>query len=78
MKLTQRIIRVPKIVLLVGTIALLTSSLESLEYEARYQPELENVTLDTYIRNPRLFNIQVQCLIYDGPCDIVGRFLKRE
>ena len=33
---------------------------------------------ETYLRNPRLFNLQIQCLLYDGPCDIVGRFLKRE
>ena len=51
---------------------------QGMEYPARYQPELENVTLDTYINNPRLFNIQVKCLLYDGPCDIVGRFLKRK
>jgi len=47
------------------------------DYIAMYEPELENIQIGPYINNPRLFNIQTRCLLYDGPCDIIGQFLKR-
>jgi len=48
------------------------------EYRLRLQPELDVVDISKYIFNPRLLNLQIKCLLFDGPCDIVGRWMKRK
>jgi len=38
-------------------------------YGIRYQPELDHVRMDPYINNPRLWKLEINCLLFDGPCD---------
>jgi len=47
-------------------------------YPLQYQPEVDALDISWYFRNERLIKLQVKCLFYNGPCDIVGRWLKRE
>ena len=49
----------------------------ALRHGIRLQPELDKIDIDAYLKNKKALRIQVQCLIYDGPCDWVGRWLKR-
>jgi hypothetical protein len=48
------------------------------EYPLKLQPELDILDVETYISNPRLLKLQIQCILYDGPCDVVGKWAKRE
>ena len=50
----------------------------ALRHGIRLQPELDKIDIDAYLKNKKALRIQVQCLIYDGPCDWVGRWLKRK
>jgi len=42
----------------------------------RIQPELDSLDVPKYLQNERLVRLQFKCLIFDGPCDIVGRWAK--
>jgi len=44
----------------------------------RIQPELDKIDIDAYLKNNKAMKLQVTCLIHDGPCDWVGRWLKRK
>ena len=48
------------------------------EYPLKLQPELDVLDVESYLNNPRLLNLQIKCLLYDGPCDVVGRWAKRK
>lgn len=41
----------------------------ALDYKPRYQPELDQLTIENYITSERLFNNIINCLLYDGYCD---------
>ncbi|CAG7722553.1 unnamed protein product [Allacma fusca] len=45
-------------------------------YPARLQPELDSINVDHYLKNERLMNLQIKCVLYNGPCDVVGRWVK--
>jgi len=38
--------------------------------------EFQNVNVENYLKNPRAVKFQLNCVIYDGPCDSIGKFLK--
>jgi len=40
-----------------------------LRYGLRFQPELDHVRIDPYIKNRRLWKLEINCIIFDGPCD---------
>lgn len=42
-----------------------------------YQRQIDYLDVEQYFRNARLMRIQIMCIIYDEPCDFVGRWLKR-
>lgn len=48
------------------------------EYGIRLQPELDSIDVESYLTNDRLFNLQMNCILFDGPCDSVGRWMKRK
>lgn len=43
-----------------------------------YQRQIDYLDVEQYFRNSRLMRIQIMCVIYDEPCDFVGRWLKRK
>lgn len=43
-----------------------------------YQRQIDYLDVEQYFRNGRLMRIQIMCIIYDEPCDFVGRWLKRK
>ncbi|CAG7829505.1 unnamed protein product [Allacma fusca] len=49
---------------------------QATEYTARLQPELDAIDVDSYLKNERFFNLQMKCILFEGPCDSVGRWLK--
>jgi len=38
--------------------------------------EFQSVNVENYLKNPRAVKFQLNCLIYDGPCDSIGKYLK--
>lgn len=38
--------------------------------------EFQNVNIENYLKNPRAVAFQLKCVIYDGPCDRIGKYLK--
>jgi len=53
-----------------------SNSSNALRHGIRLQPELDKIDIEAYLKNTKALKIQVQCLIFDGPCDWVGRWLK--
>ncbi|CAG7818783.1 unnamed protein product [Allacma fusca] len=41
-----------------------------------FQPELDNINIDEFLRDNVAMEKQVQCVLHDGPCDAVGRWIK--
>jgi len=39
--------------------------------------EFQNINFEQYLRNERAMKFQMKCLIYNGPCDTIGKYLKR-
>jgi len=39
--------------------------------------EFQNINIENYLRNARAVQFQLKCVIYDGPCDTIGKYLKR-
>jgi len=39
--------------------------------------EFQNINFEQYLRNERAMNFQLKCIIYNGPCDTIGKFIKR-
>jgi hypothetical protein len=39
--------------------------------------EFQNVNIENYLRNPKAVQFQLKCVLYDGPCDTIGKYLKR-
>lgn len=42
------------------------------------EPQFDRVNITTYLLNDRLLKFQLKCVIFDGPCDAVGHWIKRE
>jgi hypothetical protein len=38
--------------------------------------EFQNINIENYLKNPRAVQFQLKCVIYDGPCDRIGKYLK--
>jgi hypothetical protein len=38
--------------------------------------EFQNIRFENYLKNPRAVKFQLNCLIYEGPCDTIGKYLK--
>lgn len=38
--------------------------------------EFKNLNIENYLRNERAVKFQLKCVIYDGPCDTIGKYLK--
>jgi hypothetical protein len=38
---------------------------------------LDRVNVDNYLKNPKLIEYHIRCLVYDGPCDKIGQEIKR-
>jgi len=38
--------------------------------------EFQNVNIENYLKNPRAVQFQLKCVIYNGPCDRIGKYLK--
>lgn len=38
--------------------------------------EFRNINIETYLKNPRSVLFQLKCIVYDGPCDRIGKYLK--
>jgi hypothetical protein len=39
--------------------------------------EFQNINFEQYLRNERAMKFQLKCIIYNGPCDTIGKFIKR-
>jgi len=38
--------------------------------------EFQNINIENYLKNPRAVAFQLKCVIYNGPCDRIGKYLK--
>lgn len=38
--------------------------------------EFQNINIENYLKNPRAVQFQLKCVIYGGPCDRIGKYLK--
>lgn len=38
--------------------------------------EFQNINFEKYLENPRAVQFQLKCVIYNGPCDSIGKYLK--
>lgn len=38
--------------------------------------EFQNINIENYLKNPRAVQFQLKCVIYNGPCDRIGKYLK--
>jgi len=38
--------------------------------------EFQNINFENYLKNPRAVAFQLKCIIYNGPCDSIGKYLK--
>jgi len=66
-------------VLVVVFLAIITlPSGSGMQYPLRLQPELDVIDIESYLSNPRLLKLQIECILNDGPCDAVGRWAKRK
>lgn len=65
---------------IVGLILLtVTIIVEPRTDDVLYQPSMDLSFLKDYFRNDRLVDLQMKCLFRDdGPCDFVGRWMKRK
>ncbi|CAG7709757.1 unnamed protein product [Allacma fusca] len=66
------------LILGIGTV-ILTCVVGSLAVaqKPRFQPELDSLDVDSYLKNERRVRLQFKCLLNDNaPCDAVGRWLK--
>jgi hypothetical protein len=48
----------------------------SLRFRRQIPAEFRNVNIENYLKNPRAVHFQLKCVIYDGPCDRIGKYLK--
>ena len=39
---------------------------------------MDKIDVDSYLKNQKALKLQIQCVVHDGPCDFVGRWLKRK
>jgi len=38
--------------------------------------EFQNLNIENYLKNPLAVQFQLKCVIYNGPCDRIGKYLK--
>jgi len=38
--------------------------------------QFQNIDFENYLKNPRAVQFQLKCVIYNGPCDTIGKYLK--
>lgn len=38
--------------------------------------EFANINIENYLKNDRAVQFQLKCIVYDGPCDRIGKYLK--
>jgi hypothetical protein len=38
---------------------------------------LDRVNVDNYLKNPKVVEFHIRCLVYNGPCDKIGSEIKR-
>jgi len=39
--------------------------------------EFQNINIENYLRNAKAVQFQLKCVIYEGPCDTIGKYLKK-
>jgi len=39
--------------------------------------EFQNINIENYLRNAKAVQFQLKCVVHDGPCDTIGKFLKK-
>jgi hypothetical protein len=39
--------------------------------------QYQNINIEQYLRNAKAVQFQLKCVIYEGPCDSIGKYLKR-
>src|SRR5579863_94309 len=44
--------------------------------EPELDPEFDQLNITEYLLNDRLLKFQLKCVLMDGPCDIVGKWIK--
>jgi hypothetical protein len=65
------------IVAILAFIAIQYSSGASLRAKRQLVPaEFRNINIENYLKNPRSVLFQLKCIVYDGPCDRIGKYLK--
>lgn len=49
----------------------------SLRFKRQLVPrEFQNINIENYLKNERAVRFQLKCIIDDGPCDRIGKYLK--
>jgi len=66
------------VLLVLAAVAVNYSSAASLDRNKRQlvPSEFRNINIENYLKNQRAVLLQLKCIIYDGPCDRIGKYLK--
>jgi len=65
------------ILCLVVAVSISESYAASLRVKRQLVPrEFQNINIENYLKNERAVRFQLKCIIDDGPCDRIGKYLK--
>lgn len=67
------------VIALLATVAISLSeggTLHRVRRQGLVPAEFRNINIDSYLTNSRAVLFQLKCLVYDGPCDRIGKYLK--
>jgi len=45
-------------------------------FPLKFQPEMDNINIEEYLRDEKAMERQVQCVLNGGTCDAIGRWIK--
>lgn len=44
----------------------------------KVQPQFDRINILDYLNNEQRLKLQLKCILFDGPCDAVGHWIKRK
>ncbi len=42
------------------------------------EPDYGQINIKQYLKNDQLLRFQLKCILFNGPCDIIGHWIKRK
>jgi len=70
-------LRLSLALVVVGVVAYLAVGSDARPQLPNIPREFQNINFEQYLRNERAMKFQLKCVIYNGPCDTIGKFIKR-